>query len=270
MKRNRVFSLGVGAHLFFAVNILPAHAADEVPAPAPTSSIQQTQGQSLSSGGALKSQPEIRVPGSQVLSTSKPIAKDSATGLLAERIVKLEKEINNMPSAKGATAKKMDANVRTMVSEILDLNSLAKGALATYWNDFGKKKSPTLKDRARYMKLFKELVEENYLEKARIYVGGKYQIVLTEENKGQAGISVLGHIKKTDVDMDLEFQMAKNDEAWRVRDIQLDSTSLESTYRGSFNSIIKKKGGFKAGFPEIMRAMEKRLKELKKGRATSI
>ena len=40
--------------------------------------------------------------------------------------------------------------------------------------------------------------------------------------------------------------------------------------KGFFNRIIKKHGGIQKGFPELMKVMEKRLGELKNGKATKL
>src|SRR4051812_13026342 len=101
---------------------------------------------SLNSGTAQNSKREYRVEGSQILSTTFEVQKDSATAMLLKNVVMLEKDVMGINQAKGTDAKKLEGNIRSIVSAILDLDSLAKGALATYWNDFGKTKPPTLKD----------------------------------------------------------------------------------------------------------------------------
>ena len=68
----------------------------------------------------------------------------------------------------------------------------------------------------------------------------------------------------------VEFRLRKIGEQFRIVDIKLDETSLESTYRSSFNRIIRKEGSLENGFPELIRVMEKRLKELRAGSATRL
>lgn len=210
-----------------------------------------------------------RIEGSQILSTTYKIESGTASAFLVNSVLKLEGVVRGIDQLKGDSAKKRDAEIKALVSGILDLNVLGERALATHWAALGKTKKGKA-ERDRYMKLFHQLVEENYLDKARAYINGKYQIPLTAERETPKGTVVTAKISKTDVDMLVEFRLAKSATGWRVVDIKLDETSLEETYRGSFNRIIKKKGDLKAGMPELLTVMDKRLTELKKGRATSL
>jgi ABC-type transporter MlaC component len=159
--------------------------------------------------------------------------------------------------------------MRGVVSGVLDLQTLGQGAMVTHWNALGK--TPKLKKmRDKYMSLFQQLIEENYMEQARKYIGGKYQITFTSEDTQSKKPMVKAKIKKTDVDVLVEFDVLKQKDVWKVQDIRLDTTSLEATYRSSFNRLIKKKGGLDSGFPELLKSMEKRLAELRSGKAESL
>jgi ABC-type transporter MlaC component len=210
-----------------------------------------------------------RVDGSQILSTTYKIQPESASAFLADGVIQLEKVVKGIDQLKGDSAKKRDLEIKSLVSGILDLNVLGQRALATHWEQLGKTKKGR-EEREKYMKLFRQLVEENYLEKARTYINGKYQIPLTNEKVSSNGTIFTAKINKTDVDLLVEFRLVKAGPSWRVVDIKLDETSLEETYRGSFNRVIKKKGELKVGMPELLAVMDRRLQELKKGRATSL
>jgi ABC-type transporter MlaC component len=218
---------------------------------------------------AVDAAPSIKVPGSQILSTTYQVVPGSASDFMVKNVLNLEKLVFGIDKIKGPDAKKKETDIKNLVSGILDLDVLGQRALITYWDQLGKT-AKGKKQREQYMKTFKRLVEENYLEKARQYVNGKYQIPLISETKTAKDTVVTAKIKKTDVDLIVEFHMVNNEKGWKVVDIRLDDTSLEETYRGSFNRIIKKKGGADAGLPELVTVMEKRLQELKKGKATTI
>lgn len=210
-----------------------------------------------------------RVEGSKILSTTYKIQSGSASAFLVDGVSRLEKVVEGIDQLKGEAAKKRDLEIKSLVSGILDLDVLGQKALITHWEALGKTKKGR-DERDRYMKLFRQLVEENYLEKARAYINGKYQIPLTSEVAGPKGTIVTAKISKTDVDLLVEFRLVKQEAGWRVVDIKLDETSLEETYRGSFNRVIKKKGDLKVGMPELLSVMDKRLTELRKGRATTL
>lgn len=209
------------------------------------------------------------VQGSEVLKSTYEIKEGSASAFLAKRFIELEKTVKAFDDTSPEQEVENNSKLRKIVSSSLDLDRLAERALISYWDEVGESKA--LADRRdEYTKLFKELVEENYLEKAKTYISRKYQIPLTDESKRRKYSIVTGKIKKPDVDLIVEFKLLQSDGAYRVVDVKLDETSLEASYRSSFNRIIRKQGGIEEGFPELLRVMEKRLAELKKGEATRL
>jgi len=242
-----------------------------------------TNRERLSTGSSLSTgakRPEFKpVPGSSILFTSHDIEPDSPSEFLISHIRKLEEAVANYDLLPEAKQKETDEKIKRLVSQVLDLEHLARqalsagtvkeGKLVTYWEELGGSKEGATK-RQRYGALFKKLVEENYLEKARTYMSGKYKIPLVGETQEGEKWIVRGQIEKQDADLVLEFKLAKPNGVFRVTDVKLDETSLESTYRGSFNRIIRNKGGLEQGFSELMGAMQKRLDELKKGGATRL
>jgi ABC-type transporter MlaC component len=228
----------------------------------------------LSTGGSTLNAKLTPVPGSAILSTAYVVKPDSASAFLTQEIVRLEKMLSGESSSK---LKAQEAKVRALISSTLDLERLAERSLAGHWVELGKSAQGRQR-REKYRKLFRQLVEENYIEKARTYVTGKYQIPLLSESVQGDRVIILGEIKKTDVNLRVEFHLmasgAKGDKlsgkGFRVVDVKLDETSLEATYRSSFNRIIRKQGGLAAGFPELLNVMERRLTELKKGVATRL
>ncbi|MDB5038047.1 MAG: hypothetical protein JWQ35_1575 [Bacteriovoracaceae bacterium] len=209
------------------------------------------------------------VKNSKMLFTVSPVVSGSFTSFLIQNIVALEKVMEGVNENNEAEIRKRDPQLRKIVSSILDLEALGRAALITHWDALGKTPAGK-KQRDRYMKLFHELVEENYMEKIRVYIGGNYKITFMGESQTKKGTVAEAKIKKKDADLMVDFLAVKRDGAWHMIDTKLDDTSLEETYRGSFNRIIKKHGGLKNGFPELLKVMEKRLAELKKGKATKL
>lgn len=201
-----------------------------------------------------------------VLSDPKP---NSPTDFLISNIIQLEKLLNTGKQMKENEIQAKDPEIKRVVSSVLDLKELGRGALATHWDALGKTASGK-KQRAKYESLFRALVEENYLQKIRHYIGGGHHIYFTGESEVGGQTKILARIRKTDVDVIVEFDASKPNGKWIISDTRLDETSLEETYRSSFNRIIRKNGGLTKGFPELLKAMEKRLAELKKGKATQL
>jgi len=229
--------------------------------------------QSTQSSGNVLTKPSVApataVVGSGILFTEYSIGEGSPTSAIVKSVVKLEGIVNQLKGKKGAEKKSLENQMRLAVSSVLDLNHLGQRAMVTHWDSLGKTKK-FKKMRENYMSLFRQLIEENYMEQARKYIGGNYRITFTSEDAASAKSLVKARIKKTDVDVLVEFDLVRDGKDWRVQDIRLDTTSLEATYRSSFNRLIKKKGGLEAGFPELLKSMEKRLAELRAGDGGSL
>lgn len=209
------------------------------------------------------------VQNSKVLKTTYPIKPGSPSAFLADEIVKLEQIASDYDSLPAAEQKSRDIKIREFVVRAVDLDRLAKRALVAYWDELSETQAG-LKRRGRYVELFKKLVEENYLEKTRVYMNGKYQIPLTKETKQRKFDVVEAKILKSDVDLIVAFRLLPVGDSFKIVDVKLDETSLEASYRGSFNRIIRQKNGLAEGMPELLRVMEKRLKELQSGEATRL
>lgn len=189
-----------------------------------------------------------------------PDKRGDALNFVANRVVALEESVQ-LKSPRSRFVK--------VVSDSLDLDFLGQRALIRYWKPLGEMQNGAQKQND-YLKLFNQLVEENYMDQAKNYLKGDYTIPLLEEEAKNNFHFVRGKILKSDVDLLVEFRLRKTGEQFRIVDIKLDETSLESTYRSSFNRIIRKEGGLEKGFPELIRVMEKRLKELRAGSATRL
>lgn len=226
------------------------------------SSSGSSKAESLSTGRS-----EARPVGSsEILLARYEWKEDSASEFLSQRLLELEELIKELEDAE---VKEFDQVLRESVSKTLDLQSLGKRAMLRYWDELGKTEVGQ-RQRKQYLKLFKQLVEESYLEQARRFSEGDHQIELEEEaSRGEFQI-VKGSIERPDVDVIVEFQLKQNSDEWKVQDIRLDSTSLEATYRSSFSRIIRRKGGLEEGFPHLISVMERRLHDLRVGEATRL
>lgn len=213
-------------------------------------------------------EPDVRpVASSKILYSAYPVETSSSSKFLVDRFSSLESKVQNYEKLSKDEKQKLDIEIRKVVSSALDLDTLGRRAMLAYWDEIAKL-SQGQKKLNEYQKVFKELVEENYLEKARSYINKDHQIYLIEEDEKSKFVLIKGHLKKADADVLLEFKMQKNPPA--ILDIKLDDTSLEGTYRSSFNRIIRGKDKLEDGFQELMRVMNARLDELKKDGATRL
>jgi len=244
-------------------------ASEALPSAPPTSGGLTTSPSGLSTGGSSAHAYEP-VPGSKVLLQKAGLMKEPAVSFLVGRVLDLEKALASYETLAPEVRAQRDLEVQRVMSNTMNLERLGQRALIAYWEDLGSQ-SGGAKKQADYLALFRKLVEENYLERLREYMNGRYRIPLTGFRTGPQGVLIVdAKIERPDVDLLVEFRLMGEGEEMRIVDIRLDETSLEATYRGSFNRVIRRKGGLAEGFPELMRVMQIRLDELQSGEATRL
>ncbi|TVQ78513.1 MAG: hypothetical protein EA369_06700 [Bradymonadales bacterium] len=238
-----------------------------------------------SGGRTLESSREetqaVAIEGSQIFRKAFEFEKTSATGFVLERLLELERVIRQENNSSGPLVAKQDEEIRRLVSQVLDLESIGNFALGRHYQplqetELGKKRY------AEYISVFRRLVEENYLESARRYLGGNHEISFRSETKTvvreESFEIVEASIRQPDVDLVLQFFVVQEEGKRKIVDIRLDATSLRETYRGSFNRIINprvreaknQEEGRMAGLSELIEAMSNRLAELQSGGATRL
>lgn len=212
------------------------------------------------------------IEGSQIFKRSFEFKDQSATAFVVDRLVSLEKQIRKEGAVTEEALQKQDKQIREAVSAVLDLESIGRYALSMHWDAVAAQEGgKALLE--NYMKVFKNLVEENYLERAREYLSGNHEIRFSREfeteERDEKFTVVEGSIKQPDIDLILQFYVQKEGDNYQVHDIRLDETSLRGTYRGSFNRTVGKRlraaqdkeQGRKEGVSELVDLMNSRLAE---------
>lgn len=157
-------------------------------------------------------------------------------------------------------SKEKEEQIKGIVNrKFLDMEELLRLSMGVHWRLVAKDS----KKRERLIRTFQNLITNNYLKKAEEYVEGFYTIqVIKGENPGALKASVHTRLFKGDVDVEVTYRLfrkAKTD-AWKCCDVQLDETSLVSSYKSAFNSIISKS---KNGVDTLISKMETKLKKVK-------
>lgn len=161
--------------------------------------------------------------------------------------------IGQKVKAGSKAAAKRDANLKTAVSKLLDLEQMAQDALGRQWA------KRTAAEKAEYSKLLTQLVERSYLRQARKH--HQYTVTFGNVNKGRKGrmeVESVVHVKTKGRTEQIEviYTMAKTDQIWEVVDIETDGASTVNTYRSQFRRIIDDQG-----FEALIKRMRKRLAE---------
>lgn len=184
-------------------------------------------------------------------------AADSPMQVLKKANQKIEK-ILDQKLGKGADAeKKRDDKLKKVVDGFLNFDALAQKSLGKHW------KERTDEEKAEFKKIFKELIQKNYLK--QIHEKADYDVVYDDEeiedDKAVVNTTVKAKNKKgEEAETSLVYKLKKKKGKWLVVDIITDEVSLVQNYRSQFAKIIKKDG-----YATLVEKIQKKLEEKKGG-----
>lgn len=184
-------------------------------------------------------------------------AADSPMQVLKKANQKIEK-ILDQKLGKGADAeKKRDDKLKKVVDGFLNFDALAQKSLGKHW------KERTDEEKAEFKKIFKELIQKNYLK--QIHEKADYDVVYDDEeiedDKAVVNTTVKAKNKKgEEAETSLVYKLKKKKGKWLVVDIITDEVSLVQNYRSQFAKIIKKDG-----YSVLVEKIQKKLEEKKGG-----
>lgn len=147
-------------------------------------------------------------------------------------------------------ATKRDAELKTLVTNLLDLDYMAQKALGRYW------RQQSEEERQEYLGLMRQLVERSYLRQARSRTEYEVQFrnVTTEGDESEVETNLRIKTRNRIENVEIIYTMKKQGQTWRVVDIETDGASTVMNYRTQFRRIIKQHG-----FGELISRMRKRL-----------
>jgi ABC-type transporter MlaC component len=155
-------------------------------------------------------------------------------------------------NAKLSPAQKIEnEKYKTQIRQHLDMEHMSAFALGKHW---AKRSELEKKD---FTKSFGDLLIKNASSKS---TSVDYQIKMKgREMNTEKHALVNTRILRKDIDpVNLQYELKKADNGeYRVVDLIIDEESSMKNYRDQFDEIITKKGGF----PELMRRLNKMLKE---------
>jgi len=148
------------------------------------------------------------------------------------------------------TAKEKKVQVSGLVQEYLNMESMARRTLGSYWDDV------TEEQRQQFSDLFVQVLEGTYLNRIGDYSDGSVKF-LKQRVKGNKAI-VDTQILTDDLEIPVQYKMIYVDGRWQVFDLVIESVSLIKNYRSSYGEIIRRKG-----YDGLLQLMEEKVKAMK-------
>ena len=150
----------------------------------------------------------------------------------------------------GLSAKVKKVQVSGKVQKYLDMQSMSRRTLGTYWE------GATEEQRQRFSNLFVRVLEGTYLNRIGDYSGGTVKYLKQRVKENKAIIDTV--IVSNELEIPVQYKMIYGDDAWQVFDIVIEGVSLIRNYRSSYGEIIRRDGydGLLALMDEKVQAME--------------
>jgi phospholipid transport system substrate-binding protein len=131
-----------------------------------------------------------------------------------------------------------------------DFSIMSQRTLGKYW------KSATVDEQERFMTLFSELLEANYIGRIEAYSDETVSYGEEKIEEGRAEVATLVNSGTTHIP--IVYHLVKKGDDWFVYDVVVEEVSLIRNYRSTYGEIVRKEG-----FSGLFSRMEEKIAELK-------
>jgi len=142
--------------------------------------------------------------------------------------------ILNYPNLKSA-AKKSERieRLRQVIFPKFDFAEMAKRSLGSNWQ----RRTP--EEQQEFVKLFRELIENSYVENIDSYNGEKVNIVGEKQEKDFAQVNTK-IVNNKGEEFAVDYRLLQSSGDWKIYDVVIENISIVNNYRSQFNRVIVK------------------------------
>jgi len=136
-------------------------------------------------------------------------------------------------SGTGTSLRQRKPEILVIIDEYFNFDEMAKRALGRPWKD----QSP--QGQQEFVKLFKQLLFNTYVDRVDSYTGSNERVVYDgEEVEGEYALVKTRVVGYRDADVQVDYRLRLLAGHWKVYDVIVEGVSLVSNYRSQFNSIL--------------------------------
>ena len=142
--------------------------------------------------------------------------------------------ILNDPNLK-SDAKKSERieRLRQVIFPKFDFAEMAKRSLGSNWQ----RRTP--EEQQEFVKLFRELIENSYVENIDSYNGEKVNIVGEKQEKDFAQVNTK-IVNNKGEEFAVDYRLLQSSGDWKIYDVVIENISIVNNYRSQFNRVIAK------------------------------
>ena len=159
-------------------------------------------------------------------------------------------------TVEGASRTERVRRFRRLFEDHFAVQGIAKWILGRYWRRVSDK------ERAEYLVLFEDMIVFSYVDRFAGYTGEALAItkaVALDEDNAMVFSEIVRPTGGPPVRVD--WRVAIEDGSLRVVDVVVEGTSMSTTLRSDFGSIIRREGGKVAGLIKVLREKTKGLRQ---------
>jgi phospholipid transport system substrate-binding protein len=144
---------------------------------------------------------------------------------------------------------------RKMFNETFNVDGIGQWILGRYW------RTATPDEQKEYLTLFEDLMVASYVDRFARY--SSQSIRIGDAQKAQDGsVNVPSRIDNpSGQPIRIDWRVVKVGSDHKIADVVVEGTSMSTTLRSEFGSIINQKGGKISGLLEVLREKTKTLKQ---------
>ncbi|MDP6787603.1 MAG: ABC transporter substrate-binding protein [Rhodospirillales bacterium] len=159
-------------------------------------------------------------------------------------------------TVEGAERAERVSRFRRLFNDHFAVHGIAKWVLGRYW----RRASPD--ERGEYLILFEDMIVVSYVDRFASYTGEALAITKTVALNDESAMIYSEIVRPTGgPPVRVDWRVATEDGGLRIVDVVVEGTSMSTTLRSDFGSIIRREGGKVAGLLKVLRDKTKSLRQ---------
>jgi phospholipid transport system substrate-binding protein len=164
------------------------------------------------------------------------------------------------PGTPAAEAWQKDA--QAFIDELVDWDAMISRSLGSKWDDL----KPA--QRERFSSLLRQLIRASFQSKLRLALEerdekpGRVSIEWLEEDVEPDEATLLARVTAERRRVDLEVDLNRHDDRWKMADLTIDGAGTVRMYRSSFRQVMRDEG-----WDGLIARLEQKLEDVEAGRA---
>ena len=141
--------------------------------------------------------------------------------------------LHESESGQAPSLRQRKNEILTIVTEYFNFDEMAKRALGRPWKD------QTPDKRQEFVKLFKQLLFNTYINRLENYTGAKERVIYDSEKlEGDYAIVKTHIVYQGNNNVEITYRLHHDMGEWRVYDVVVEGISIVENYRSQFASIL--------------------------------